>query len=119
VGVESSQNTMSLGIACVTDNLRIMELRAHGIRSLMSGSIAYSSVPCRIFYWVSRTQTAFHSPTKALPVGLTVERTLESCRTFFPIISEAGISHERNAKKPYHKLSLHHTTPPPPKLLHL
>ena len=64
VGLESRQTTRS-GIAYVTDGHRIMELRAHGVRSLMFGSVAYGSVPCGIFYWVSRVSLA--QPERRLP----------------------------------------------------
>jgi hypothetical protein len=49
----------------VTDGHRIMELRVHGVRSLVSGSVAHGSIPCRIFYWVSGVSLA--QPEHRLP----------------------------------------------------
>lgn len=37
----------------MTDGHRIRELKAYGVKSLVSGSVAQDSVPCRIFYGVS------------------------------------------------------------------
>jgi hypothetical protein len=56
MGVEFCQNTRSLGhcLFYVTDSHRIMELGALWCQEPVSGNVAYCSVPCRVFYWVSK-----------------------------------------------------------------
>jgi hypothetical protein len=69
VGVESSQNTGAWDIVCVTYSHRITELGALWYQALVSGNVAHCSIPCRVFYWVTRAsliqpkQAAFHGPT--------------------------------------------------------
>jgi hypothetical protein len=59
----------ALGFVCVTDSPRITDLGSLCYLPPVSGNGAHCSVPCRIFYWVSRAsliqpkQAAFHGPT--------------------------------------------------------
>jgi hypothetical protein len=56
-------------IVCVTYSHRIMELGALWCQAPVSGNVAHSSVPCRVFYWVPEVSliqpkwAAFHGPT--------------------------------------------------------
>jgi hypothetical protein len=57
------------GFVCMTDSHRIMELGVLWCQACVSGNVAHCSVPCRVFYWVSRAsliqpkQAAFQGPT--------------------------------------------------------
>jgi hypothetical protein len=57
------------GFVCVTDSHWIMELGALWCKATVSGNMAHSSIPSRVFYWVYRAslaqpkQTAFHGST--------------------------------------------------------
>jgi hypothetical protein len=50
-------------IVCMT--YRIMELGALWCWAPMSGTVAHCSIPCRVFYWVSRL--SFAQPKHRLP----------------------------------------------------
>jgi hypothetical protein len=54
VGVESSQNTEAWDIVCVTCSHGIMELGALWCQTPVSANVAWCSVSCRVFYWVTR-----------------------------------------------------------------
>ena len=45
-------------IVCVTYSHRIMELGALWCQAPVSGNVAHCSVPCRVFYWVSKVSFA-------------------------------------------------------------
>jgi hypothetical protein len=61
VGVESIRMSEAWDIVCVTYSHRIKELGALWNQAPVSGNMAHCSVPCRVFYWVSKSKP---HPTK-------------------------------------------------------
>jgi hypothetical protein len=53
--------------AYLVDCQRTVALRAHGVWCLCLWGVAHCSVPCRIFYWVSRVSLA--QPEHRLPLN--------------------------------------------------